>query len=147
MHGYGSTGARVGVLVLFTNFWPTLKKILYLGSADVTLILKKISLLSLLENNHRNKVFLDRTGVIVSGRTPSGYSNSVLIITLVYQYTSYYRGVLVHYCHDTISLLVRLYVLQRHVSTKVSIRWLLITLAYQYACFYSGVLVVCTIPF
>jgi hypothetical protein len=39
----------------------------------------------LLENNHRNKVFLDRTGVIISGRTPSGYSNSVLIITLVSQ--------------------------------------------------------------
>ncbi len=36
---------------------------------------------------------------------------SMLIITLTYQYASYYRGVLVRYCHDAIGLLVRLYVI------------------------------------
>jgi hypothetical protein len=35
----------------------------------------------------------------------------MLIITLAYQYASYYHGVLVHYCHDTLGLLVRLYVI------------------------------------
>ncbi len=41
-HECRSIGTRVGVLVLFTYFWPTLKKIFYLGAADVTRILEEI---------------------------------------------------------------------------------------------------------
>jgi hypothetical protein len=147
-HECGSTGTRVGVLlVLFTYFWPMFKHIFYLGVADITRILEKIP------SSHFQRIIIVIKSfwiepVWLSGRTPLGrYSNSVLIITLAYQYASYYRGVLVRYCYDTIGLLVRLYVLQRRVITKVSIHTLIITLAYQYACFYSGVLVVCTRPF
>ncbi len=124
-HKCGSTSTRVGVLVLFTYFWPTLKYLLsWCGQRHSDSW--ENSLLSFLENNHRNKVFLDRTGVIIRTNAIGAFSNSVLIITLAYQYASYYRGVLVRYCHETIGLLVRLYVLQRRVITKVWILWLLL---------------------
>jgi hypothetical protein len=70
----------------------------------------------------------------------------MLIIILAYQYASYYRGVLVRYCHDAIGLLVHLYVITAACEYE-GINTLIITLVYQYAGFYSGVLVVCTIPF
>jgi hypothetical protein len=35
----------------------------------------------------------------------------MLIITLAYQYASYYRAVLARYSHDAIGLLVRVYVI------------------------------------
>jgi hypothetical protein len=65
---------------------------------------------------------LSQPSVAFHPDTPSGhYSNSVLIITLAYQYASCYHGVQVRYYHDTIGLLVHLYVLQQRVSMKVSI--------------------------
>jgi hypothetical protein len=70
----------------------------------------------------------------------------MLIITLAYQYASYYRDVLVCYSHDAIGLLKRLYVITGACYYE-GIKTLIITLAYQYAGFYSGVLVLCTIPF
>jgi hypothetical protein len=53
----------------------------------------------------------------------------MLIITLAYQYASYYRGVLVRYCHDAIGLLVCLYVITAGVLVR----------RYQYADYYSGI--------
>jgi hypothetical protein len=58
----------------------------------------------------------------------------MLFITLAYQYASYYRSVLVRYCHDAIGLLVRLYVITAACLYK-GINMLIITLAYQYTDF------------
>ncbi len=144
-HECGSTGTRVGVLVLFTFFWPTLKYLLSWGGRHHSDSWEN-SLLSLLKNNHHNKVFLDRTGVII--RTNA-------IGALLQQCADYYFGIPVRK------------LLPRRTSTLLSwhfwltstpvritavcyyegINTLIITLAYQYACFYSGVLVICTRPF
>jgi hypothetical protein len=70
----------------------------------------------------------------------------MLIITLAYQHASYYRGILVRYCHDAIGLLVRLYLITAACWYE-GINMLIITLAYQYADFYSDIQLVCTIPF
>jgi hypothetical protein len=138
MHECGSTGTRVGVLVLFTYFWPTLKYLLSWGGQRHYNSWEN-SLLSLLENNHRNKVFLDWTSVII--RTNA-------IKALLQQCADYYFGIPVHK------------LLPRRTSTLLSwhswltstpvritavcyyegINTLIITLAYQYACFYSGIL-------
>jgi hypothetical protein len=96
------------------------------------------SLLSLLENNCRNKVFLDWTGVIIRTNAIGG---------LLQQCADYYFGVPARklFLRRTSTLLSWHYWL---TSTPVriiavcyyeGINTLIITLAYQYACFYSGI--------
>jgi hypothetical protein len=144
---------NAGVLVLGWEYWYSLP--IFLTYVEVDVLSwggwchsdsRENSLLALLENNHRNKVFLDRTGVIIRTNT---------IGALLHQCADYYSGVpvrkLLPRCTST--LLSWHYWLTSTpecitvVCKYEGINMLIITLVYQYACFYSGVLVVCTIPF
>ncbi len=137
-HECGSTGTRVGVLVLFTYFLPTLKYLLSWGSRRHSHSWEN-SLLSLLENNHRNKVFLDRTGMII--RTNA-------IGALLQQCADSYFGVPVRkLLPQRTSTLLSWYFWLTSTPAGITaacyyegVNTLIITLAYQYTCFYSGVL-------
>jgi hypothetical protein len=81
MREYWYSGGSTGTLYLFLTYVEV--DLLSLGGRRHS-DSRENSLLSLLENNHRNKVFLDRTGVII--RTNA-------IWALLQQCADYYSGV------------------------------------------------------
>jgi hypothetical protein len=81
MRGYWYSGGSTGTLYLFLAYVEV--DLLSWGGRRHS-DSQENSLLSLLQNNHHNKVFLDRTGVII--RTNA-------LVALLQQCADYYSGV------------------------------------------------------